>query len=246
MRIDKTLQIGEFHTNHCEDFLITSQIGSHLELIAVMDGCTMGEESAFASMLFGKTLRNIAKQQFYQEFVNATATDPVNLMKEVVKQLQKELKHIKNQLGLNINELLSTLLLGIIDTQNHSAEVLVLGDGLVCYNGQLIEFEQGDKPDYLAYHLSEDFEEWYSQQKQRLSLSSIKDLSISTDGIFTFKNLMNKSKQLPEQEIIHTLLINGPDASGINFLDKKVRDLKEEANHVVTDDLAIIRVCSSS
>lgn len=69
MKIYKTLHIGEFHTNHCEDFLIEEQIGTNEKLLAVLDGCTMGTESVFASILFGKILRNIAKNKFYEEFV---------------------------------------------------------------------------------------------------------------------------------------------------------------------------------
>ena len=66
MKVYKTLHIGEFHTNHCEDFLIHEQIGANQILIAVLDGCTMGTESVFASILFGKVLRNIAKKKFYE------------------------------------------------------------------------------------------------------------------------------------------------------------------------------------
>jgi hypothetical protein len=60
MNVYSTLQIGSFHLNHCEDFTITSELGSGKRLIAVMDGCTMGEESVFASILLGKTSKTSA------------------------------------------------------------------------------------------------------------------------------------------------------------------------------------------
>ena len=50
-------QIGEFHINHNEDFLVSCEIGNDKMMIAVMDGCTMGTESYFASTLIGKLLR---------------------------------------------------------------------------------------------------------------------------------------------------------------------------------------------
>ena len=64
MKRYKTLHIGEFHTNHCEDFFVDEQIATDERLIAVLDGCTMGTESVFASILYGKILRNISKKKF--------------------------------------------------------------------------------------------------------------------------------------------------------------------------------------
>lgn len=121
-----------------------------------MDGCTMSTESVFASILFGKILRNIAKEKFYEEFVVGNHTQLKDKLKEVVKLLIEKIRLVKNQLGLEINELLSTLIIGIIDTQGAKAEFLIIGDGLICKDGELFEYEQGNKPDYLGYHLSED------------------------------------------------------------------------------------------
>ncbi|WP_103867438.1 protein phosphatase 2C domain-containing protein [Aquimarina sp. I32.4] len=242
MKIYKTLHIGEFHTNNCEDFLVDEQIATDEKLIAVLDGCTMGTESAFASMLYGKILRNIAKNKFYEEFVSDKTVDLKSKLKEVVKLLIEETKQIKNQLGLETNELLSTLIIGIVNTKDSKAEFLTIGDGLICKDGELIEYEQNDKPDYLGYHLGDNFEDWYKDQDQKLSVSEFKDLSICTDGIFTFKNLENKAKQKSENEIIEYLLIDNKDSEFDNFLDRKIRLLKDRYNHIVTDDLAIIRI----
>ncbi len=242
MRIYKTLNIGEFHTNHCEDFLIEEQIGTNEKLIAVLDGCTMGTESVFASILFGKILRNIAKKKFYEEFVTNNSHELRDKLKEVVKMLIDETKILKNQLGLETNELLSTLIIGIIETQKMKAEFLTIGDGLICIDGEVFEYEQDDKPDYLGYHLTENFDSWFDNQKQKITASNFKDLSISTDGIFTFKNLENKSKQKSEREIIEYLLMDNEDDEFENFLDRKIRSLKDKWNHIVTDDLAIIRI----
>lgn len=242
MRIYKTLNIGEFHTNHCEDFLIEEQMGTNQKLIAVLDGCTMGTESVFASILFGKVLRNIAKKKFYEEFVTHNSIQLKDKLKEVVKSLINETKLIKNRLGLETNELLSTLIIGIIDIEESKAEFLTIGDGLICIDGELFEYEQNNKPDYLGYHLADDFEIWFDNQKQKLSVSGFKDLSICTDGIFTFKNLEDRSKQKSENEIIEYLLMDNDWAEFDNFLDRKIRVLKDKWNHLVTDDLAIIRI----
>ncbi len=242
MRIYKTLNIGDFHTNNCEDFLVDEQIATNEKLIAVLDGCTMGTESVFASILYGKILRNISKKEFYKEFVTNEPLDLKSKLKDVIKQLIKETKSIKSQLGLDTNELLSTLIIGIINTKESKAEFLAVGDGLICKDGEIIEYEQDDKPDYLGYHLADNFDKWYDSQNQKLSVSSFKDLSICTDGIYTFKNLENKAKQKSEDDIIQHLLIDNENSEFDNFLDRKIRFLKDKWNHTVTDDLAIIRI----
>lgn len=241
MNIYQTLQIGAFHTNHCEDFLISEQITTNEYLIAVMDGCSMGTESVFASILYGKMLRNIAKKMFYQEFSTPEKYSKNERLKEVFRQLMQQARELKNQLGLSTNELLSTIVLGLVDGKQSQAEFLTIGDGLICVDGDMIEYEQDDKPDYLGYHLGEDFEKWYNLQHQRLSIDKFTDISICTDGIFTFKNLENKLSQKNEREVLEYLLVNQSYIGNSNCLDRKVRELREKEGHVVTDDLAIIR-----
>ena len=163
-------------------------------------------------------------------------------LKEVVKALIEETKDLKNQLGLETEELLSTLIVGIVDTVQSTAEFLTIGDGLICIDGKLIAYEQDDKPDYLGYHLADDFEAWDGSQKQNLTVPNFMDLSICTDGIFSFKNLENKYKQKSEDDIIRYLLVDDEWSEFDNFLDRKVRVLKDQWNHLVTDDLAIIRI----
>jgi hypothetical protein len=245
MKIYTTLNIGEFHTNHCEDFLIVESLGSDKKLIAVFDGCTMAKESVFASNLFGKILRSIAKRKFYEEFVTSGAiTNLRDELKGIIKNLIEEIKHIKSRLDLDVNELLSTKIVGGVDTDKCNAEIITIGDGLICADGDITEFEQGDKPDYLGYHLAEDFNSWFDKQEQIVTISSFSDLSISTDGIFTFKNLKDKSAQKSEKNIIEYLLINRDYSLHDNMLQRKLLTLKSNWNHVVTDDLAIIRLLS--
>lgn len=245
MIIYSTLNIGEFHTNHCEDFLINEHIGTNKKLIAVLDGCTMGKESVFAAHLYGKILRHIAKKAYYKDFVIRKSETLSNILKQIVAELFVETKEIKRLLDLEINELLSTLIIGIIDTNTSQAEFITVGDGLIYIDNKSYDYEQADKPDYLAYHLNDDFERWYSNQNQRLSIPQFSDLSISTDGIFTFKTFDSKVKQKSEQEIIAYLLNDLEYNAFDNFLDRKINHLKQEESHYVTDDLAIIRVIAN-
>lgn len=235
--------IGEFHINHNEDSSAITEIGEDKILIAVMDGCSMGKESHFASTLIAKLLRKIGKEISFRAFAEKTKKESREYLEEVLKTLFEELKQIKNQLHLEREEVLSTLILGIFDKQEREIELITVGDGLICCNGELIEYEQGDKPDYLGYHLGEEFRNWFQNQSQKLSLKNIKDLSISTDGIFTFKNFDGKEyAKITEEEITKYLLIDDKGADEENMLKKKVLAIENKYGLIPSDDLTIIRI----
>jgi len=240
MQIYTTLKRGYFHSTHCEDHFTQTILTSHHHLIAVMDGCSMGTESTFASMLISKLLRKIAKEFYYGETRTPDKQDSSEILYLILKNLIQELKKVKAQLHLETNELLSTLILGVVNSSNYSSELAIIGDGLVTVDQNVYEFDQRDKPDYLAYHLLEDFEEWYVSL-EKISVKSFKNLSICTDGIFTFKNFKQPEKTLREKEIQEFLLVGSLESSHENSLDQKIRELEEE-DHILTDDIAIIQV----
>ena len=94
--------MGAFHIHHCEDFLIDEPLATDKRLLAVMDGCSMGTESVFASMLIGKILRKIAKEIFYQEFVTGKCPSLAELLRVVTKKLMAQTVDIKNQFKENL------------------------------------------------------------------------------------------------------------------------------------------------
>ncbi|MBL0742432.1 hypothetical protein [Chryseolinea lacunae] len=96
-------------------------------------------------------------------------------------------------------------------------------------------------PDYLGYHLQEDFEAWFNAQGQKLSLGEINSFSLATDGIFTFQKIDNKVYEAPHN-LIDFLLVDGDGASNLNMLDRKMRQIESTLGLKPTDDLAIIRV----
>jgi len=242
MKIYSSLNIGSFHTNNCEDFLVYEDVGSDEKLSAVMDGCTMGDESVFASILIGKVLRKISKNFFYQDYLAPASQNLEEKLREIIRELFKQLTSLKNEIALETNELLSTLIIGVVSKSNQSGEFMAVGDGLIYSDGLIYEYEQDNVPDYLGYHLNEDFDQWYNNQVQRLSITHFNDLSICTDGIFSFKNFADKDDQKTESEVIDFLLKDNQWSESDNFLERKVRYLNDQLEHEVTDDLAIIRV----
>lgn len=235
--------IGQFHINHNEDSSIVVEIGKDTLICAVMDGCSMGQESHFASILLTKLIRKIAKEIDYREFIENTDKQVGDYLKDVMRQLFSELRQLSNQLHLSREEILSTIILVALDKLGKEVEIITVGDGLICYDKNCIEYEQDNKPDYLGYHLAEEFDDWYEHHAQKLSLKNVTDLSISTDGIFTFKNFDGKKyNEITEGEIIEYLLVDEKWSNQDNMLNKKLIELEQRYGLKPSDDLTIIRI----
>ncbi|WP_440132951.1 protein phosphatase 2C domain-containing protein [Chitinophaga sancti] len=230
MHIDSTLQIGAYHLQNCEDYLFHDNIGTNRLLCAVMDGCTMGTDSYFIATMVGKLLRKIVKERHYLEFIQPSRLSLSEQLKHIIQQLFQELKLLKNQLQLEQREMLTTIIVFLLD--HNAGTGLIVGDGVVSIDGEVTIFEQDNKPDYLGYHLQEDFEIWYTKQAI-MNVASFKDLSISTDGISSFMALEGGETDL--DPIAYLLFDSG-------VLEKKLKYLEHQVGLRPTDDLAIIRV----
>ncbi|GAB5555066.1 MAG: protein phosphatase 2C domain-containing protein [Saprospiraceae bacterium] len=236
-------KIGAFHTNHNEDSYTITEIEDHKWLIAVMDGCSMGVESHFASTLITKILRKIGKELSYKSFIEKTRKNTSQYLESILSQLFYELKQIQDLLHLDNLEILSTLILGVLDEQEKVVELVTIGDGLIYCDGIFYEYDQEDKPDYLGYHLTEDFSTWFKIQSQKLSLKNVSNLSISSDGIFTFKNFTGKQYPIIEDhEILAYLLIAEGSKDQETMLNKKVIEIETKYGLKPSDDLTIIRI----
>ncbi len=242
MNIYQIVQIGEHHVNYCEDYTLVAEIGNDHLLAVVMDGCSMGKESYFAATLVGKVLKKIAKEMGYRAFFERRDLNAQFVLKDVFKKLFQELQLLKNQLQLETEELLTTIVLLVLDKKDWTGEILTIGDGLVVCNGELIEFEQANKPDYLGYHLAEDFEKWFVKQEQKLSLTNIEDISIATDGIFTFRSFDNAVYEKCEIDLVEFLLNEKSDKDSPRMLIKKINYIAQNWGLRTTDDIGIIRL----
>ncbi len=57
-----------------------------------------------------------------------------------------------------------------------------IGDGLICVDEEIFEYESDNKPDYIGYHLSMDKHLWFQTKT-----SKNRHWTISTDGILLSK-----------------------------------------------------------
>ncbi|MEZ4684535.1 MAG: protein phosphatase 2C domain-containing protein [Bacteroidia bacterium] len=245
MTIQTALLKGHFHPVYCEDFLLTEQLSPDLHLIAVMDGCSMGDDSHFASALVGKILKKQVKTLSWEEFAGKLpAFSDIRLEelgKSVLSGLFDDLRKSTDLLLLDRKELLSTLVMALLRPSASEAWAVVIGDGYIATEDDLIDIDQQNKPDYLAYHLNEDFETWYSSHDQFFSFSNIQQLVVSTDGPGAIRK-MEPQKPDYEGDMLRYLFLDPEFADVPRGMYKKLELLEQRHGLVATDDIAMVKI----
>ena len=235
-------RIGTNHTDHNEDAYLTAEITDRHLLLAVMDGSSMGTDSHFAAGLIAKVLRRIAKQTNLRSFAERTTHTATGLLKDTLRTLFTDLKRLNADLDLADDELLSTLLLAIVDTKEQNAEIVVIGDGVVACDEEILEFDHDDKPDYLGYHLHEDFDDYWNLLTQRVTARDFQDLALSTDGVFSFRPFSYDSyRPVTEEELISFLLLHREEGAGETAYRRKLVYVKSTFGLEATDDFTVVR-----
>ncbi|MEZ4884447.1 MAG: protein phosphatase 2C domain-containing protein [Chitinophagales bacterium] len=235
MQIYTTLQRGHQHKHFCEDFLLQTSIGQEWQIAVVADGCSGGKDSHFASTLTCKLMRKVAaKEEFTTKNCNAK-TLGITLFLQFITQL----KQTQEQLQLDTNELLSTLLLMVCN--KNQAWISVLGDGVIAINGNIHIVDQNNTPDYPAYHLQDDKQTLQNYlTKNSFEVENPQELAIATDGILSFASPQPTAKK-EDNWINNFLLIDTRFAQHPTMLNRKCNILRTQYQLVNMDDLAIVR-----
>lgn len=233
-RLYHTLQRGIQHPLGCEDALFTQQLSDALWVAAVCDGCSSGKESHFAATLQCKLLRKI---------VNSNTDLPLSASPDVLgiyllQQFMEQLAESQMILCLSNLELLATMILLV--RQGDTAWVSVLGDGVLNLNGEIIDIEQNNTPDYPAYHLSESDTEWATYfKKQSYYITNLHQIAIATDGVLSFAG---GNQGMTARQATEYLLCDTNLAAHNGMLARKCAILHHQHRLLPTDDIAIVRL----
>jgi hypothetical protein len=205
--IQKMVYRGTGHADFCQDFLVEYET-EHFFMGAVMDGCSEGNHSHFASSLFGKIFNKMVRHDDFFAMTNST-TEPIELIRVAMFEFAFELSKLKQELCLSDDELMSTILLAVYSKSKESLTVLAVGDGYIRVNGEGYwivndKFDSKDKPNYLIYDLERAssfddsvFQGWFNELPL-FHYQNVHDFSITTDGIMTFLDRKNfKQNELP-------------------------------------------------
>lgn len=249
MIIRKLLRRGTDHKNICEDSIVAIELDNFV-YACVFDGCSKGTESHFASTLFVKAFRDTLCG-LNHIFDNSTSSLESN-SKMLIYQMSRKVNEVKSLLNLQLIELMSTIVLCIVDKNTQSCYIAAFGDGYFSVDGvekfiKNTKFSGDDsenKPDYLAYDIENiqnftDFENWYSNKPELHYFEKVNDVTISSDGMGTFAVFK------PCEEVINPVdFIVNDDTWSDNeiMLEKKYNIIQNRYCMVNKDDLGVIRI----
>lgn len=199
----------------------------------------MGTDSHMIATIITKHLRAIAAGGPVSALAGNSSVQ--ELLKEIVSQLFSRLQQTQSLLQLQPDELMATILLAVLDIPKATAAFICIGDGVIAADGQVYEYDQDNKPDYLGYHLHKTFDTWFAAQKQQLTLTGIRDFAISTDGVYSFSKYDNRLYE-ETGDALHYLLHDTSGAGSAHMLNGKVIEIEREWGLLPGDDIAIVRV----
>ncbi len=205
------------HLN-CEDNFTVLETDNIIQGV-IADGCSTGIKSNFASQLYC---------YFIQQYINLK----LNILENNNLQfLVNDIYDTADNISLEVNQLLSTLILFTYYKDTKVLNIRVFGDGYYYVNGKEFVIEQNNEPDYIAYHL--DNIQPYLDKYPVQTYLDVNSFTISSDGISSFKLPQSKSSDINPKE----LLLSSNSSS--NHLDRKFNIISRQGWYI-NDDLTLI------
>ncbi len=238
MKVYTGLQRGSSHANYCEDFLLTIPIGKQIFIGMVADGCSAGKHAHFASAFQCKLMRKVlSTNTFIHQSVSIQALADMLLL-----EWMQALKHFKQAMLIPENELLSTFILLIYNSNTKQAYISALGDGGILINHELHEIDQNNCPDYPIYHINASEEEWLDYlNEQSFFIEEPSQIGIATDGIFSFYSTQGISP-IPQSKFAEYLMRDTTLKAYGDMIQQKIDLLDTKFSVKPYDDIAIVRI----
>jgi hypothetical protein len=207
----RTLQTrGSNHDLHCEDDFMTHETEKYL-ICACFDGCSSGINSHIASYNHKKLLKEAIDDYCFFRTREIFLDWDQNISKCILDSLYDSIYEMNFEMG---KEMLSTVLLLVVNKETEEYEITFCGDGVCCVDGEYTDIHDpnGDTVWYLSTVYTPQpidtpcnktktfrqfFEEYYNLCPKK-SGKGFNSISISTDGIDTFKNQFGQKTEARE------------------------------------------------
>jgi hypothetical protein len=241
MNTDTILKRGNIHPEHCEDAVFANQLNNDWLIGAVMDGCSSGKDSYFASALFSKLIAKACKTLPYlskiQPGLQLTEMTPQHLGEFILSQVFYDVKKTNQKFLIDEIELLTTLIIAVVNIPSKKAWLNISGDGFFAFNDQITEIDQNNRPDYMTYHLDLPFEKWLGNHTKSYEFSNLNNLTIASDGVNKLMDYKGNRKNT-EDNIEKLLAIN---SNANQPLSKIYDELTSKKKLIPYDDIGIVR-----
>jgi len=220
---------GNGHLNNCDD-AVSVFVKDNTAYLGVFDGCSGGQKSYFAAELHAKLFKKAAKLANSQSLEYQSH--------EILNMMRRDLSLFKSIYEISSVELLSTVIFAIIDTNTKAGIILSAGDGVIICNEKINIIDQNNLPVYLIEHELDNNNNFIDQFCSIQKFDSISDLTISTDGILTFKS---KEKLDQVDFVIDYFCKDQTLLNSLAMLPRKYNMLISK-NYIHEDDLSMIRI----
>lgn len=237
MIISSLLQKGIYHLNHNEDELVVCNLSKRFAIAAVMDGCSAAINShlaaGFIKILVKREVRTLS------EGPNLIHVYPASAIGErLMKNVFIGVNELQGSLSLTEMELMTTFSLLVLDVETKQYWAGFSGDGLLVVDEKVVNIDQNNRPNFLAYHLERNPSEWFDYHVISYSGSVANHVVISTDGVWKLKRLDDKLFADPFKE--EGLLKDLREIDTSKALEKRYKNIRTHLGYVPFDDLAIV------
>jgi len=253
MIIKTLLRRGVEHKNYAEDSLVYKDMSNYL-YACVFDGCSSGKDSHFASALFKKAFNDVTDK--LEHILDKTEDGIEKNLKFLTFQMARKVYETKQLLNLKTDELLSTMIVCVLDKGAQNCMVAAFGDGYFrvddtegfIKNTKFAHLDNSEnRPNYISYNLDfiqnyNDFELWYAAQPEKHYFEDVTNITIASDGLDTFTKFREPKKPEdvvnPVDYFVKDELFLGHEI----MLEKKYNLMNSKYCMTNKDDLSLIRI----
>jgi hypothetical protein len=242
------------HPNHCEDSYFVHE-DDYKIVGAVLDGCSTGYNSHFASQFIAYSFDRICRQTNGFEYFHHPEPLWNDFVVDIFGQIAFDIRITMRSLDLTDMNFLSTIVFFVYMKEDRRLYVKFIGDGCVVVNGDYIRNDENNTPLYLAYYVDSHTNEIvnFINSRHTKTFSDVIDFSICSDGIDSFINLKNPhlDQSIPIRFLIEdsrSVKLKNGLSKKFNILTNRSEDLKLDDEHYwwdIQDDLTIIRYVAS-
>ncbi len=175
----------------CEDDYLVEET-ENLIICGVFDGCSSGLDSHIASTIMKKIMMNVNGLEFVYKICQKDGKDNLKFIcRDFIDEIYISLNKLKSQNIFFLKEgedLLSTVIILVLDKNNGKYFIQFLGDGVAYTDGEITDVHNDDNSVLYLSTVNESLIDEYISKSKSLSGVINKTISISTDGIDTFKD----------------------------------------------------------